>query len=251
MNRDWLEAELAAGRSIESLAREVGRHPSTVAYWVNQHGLASAFASKHARKGGVEREQLVELVERGLSIEAIAIEVGLGATAVRHWLRRYDLRTERARALPLGERPRDGRDVLRLCRRHGYTIYAQGGSKGRYRCKLCRSEHVAARRRRVKALLVAEAGGSCRLCGYDRHPAALQFHHLDPATKAFGLATQGVARSLARAREEAAKCVLVCANCHAEVEAGIATIPPRIGRSPVAPESDVEQSGKEIQTDRG
>jgi hypothetical protein len=30
---------------------------------------------------------------------------------------------------------------------------------------------------------------------------------------------RGITRSLARLRAEAAKCVLLCANCHAEVEA--------------------------------
>ena len=34
-------------------------------------------------------------------------------------------------------------------------------------------------------------------------------------------AARGVTRSLAAARAEAAKCVLLCANCHAEVEAGV------------------------------
>ena len=85
---------------------------------------------------------------------------------------------------------------------------------------------MTARRRRVKRILVAEHGGSCRLCGYSRSTVALQFHHVDPITKSFALSTQGVARSLEKAREEARKCVLVCANCHAEVEAGLATIPP-------------------------
>jgi IS30 family transposase len=32
MDRDWLEAQLSAGRSIESIAREVGKSPSTVGY---------------------------------------------------------------------------------------------------------------------------------------------------------------------------------------------------------------------------
>jgi hypothetical protein len=35
---------------------------------------------------------------------------------------------------------------------------------------------------------------------------------------------EGVARSLVRARAEARKCVLLCANCHAEVEAGMASV---------------------------
>jgi 5-methylcytosine-specific restriction endonuclease McrA len=80
---------------------------------------------------------------------------------------------------------------------------------------------VSKRRRKVKAILVEEAGGQCGLCGYDRCAGALAFHHLDPRTKTFGLAEGGLARSLAEARAEAAKCILLCANCHAEVEAGL------------------------------
>lgn len=82
------------------------------------------------------------------------------------------------------------------------------------------------RRRRVKDLLTAELGGACALCGYDRCPGALQFHHVDRTTKAFGLSTRGIARAYAIAREEAEKCVLLCANCHAEVESGFASLPP-------------------------
>jgi hypothetical protein len=86
---------------------------------------------------------------------------------------------------------------------------------------------VAERRRRVKRQLIAEGGGACALCGYDRCAAALQFHHVDPATKSFTLSREGVTRSLARAREEARKCVLLCAHCHAEVEGGFAQLPVR------------------------
>ena len=64
-----------------------------------------------------------------------------------------------------------------------------------------------------------------------RYAAALQFHHVDPTEKAFALSSRGVTRSLAKAREEAAKCVLLCANCHAEVEAGVATIGDSTARS--------------------
>ncbi len=81
-----------------------------------------------------------------------------------------------------------------------------------------------AHRRKVKAQLIEEAGGRCVLCGYDRYPGALQFHHLDPESKEFGLGLRGVARSLDRCRAEARKCALLCANCHAEVEGGIATV---------------------------
>jgi hypothetical protein len=55
---------------------------------------------------------------------------------------------------------------------------------------------------------------------------ALQFHHIDPTRKSFSLGREGVTRSLAKAREEARKCVLLCANCHAMVEAGLLDLGP-------------------------
>jgi hypothetical protein len=82
---------------------------------------------------------------------------------------------------------------------------------------------VIRRRRKVKQLLVGELGGRCRLCGYDRCSAALEFHHLDPSEKEFGVASRG-ARSIARLRAEASKCILLCSNCHAEVESGFSSI---------------------------
>jgi 5-methylcytosine-specific restriction endonuclease McrA len=69
--------------------------------------------------------------------------------------------------------------------------------------------------------LVEEAGGECASCGYNRWHGALQFHHVDPTDKAFALSAEGVTRSIEKAREEARKCVLLCGNCHAEVEAGL------------------------------
>jgi excisionase family DNA binding protein len=170
----------------------------------------------------MEREPLEALVEEGLSIQQMAERLGVGATTVRHWLRRHGLMTVRARHRI--DALRGAQIVMRECRHHGLTAWVRAGTGGRYRCKRCRIEHVSARRRRVKRILVEEAGGCCILCGYDRYDGALQFHHRDPSTKSFALSVQGVARSLEKARAEAAKCVLICANCHAEVEEGVATI---------------------------
>jgi hypothetical protein len=76
----------------------------------------------------------------------------------------------------------------------------------------------------VKEILVREAGGCCGICGFAQYVGALQFHHVDNASKAFSLSLRGVTRSLQRAREEAQKCVLLCANCHAMVEAKLLEI---------------------------
>lgn len=51
----------------------------------------------------------------------------------------------------------------------------------------------------------------------------MEFHHLDPSKKEFTLSKRG-ARSLERLRAEVDKCVLLCSNCHAEVEAGLTNV---------------------------
>jgi hypothetical protein len=108
------------------------------------------------------------------------------------------------------------------CLRHGRTDFRLEG-RGAYRCLKCRSERVATRRRQVKEILVAEAAGCCAICGYSEFACALQFHHLDPTTKSFAIGHQGITRGIDAMRLEAAKCVLLCANCHAALEAGLLT----------------------------
>jgi hypothetical protein len=157
----------------------------------------------------------------------MAEQLGVSYTTVRHWLRRHGLKTRRAVRLSAtaAARAADAASAIADCSRHGRTAFGRT-TADHYRCLKCRSEAVAARRRRVKQQLVEAAGGRCILCGYDRSAAALQFHHTDPAEKSFGIAGRGVARSMRAALEEARKCVLLCATCHAEVEAGVAKLPP-------------------------
>ncbi|MEA2167081.1 MAG: hypothetical protein QOF76_381 [Solirubrobacteraceae bacterium] len=220
MEREFLAERLDAGESIEAIAREVGKHPSTVAYWVNKHGLLSAHAGRHAARGGIPRDVLSELVMEGLSVRGIATRLSLSTATVRHWLAKHDLETRRTSMLRATREGRARGDdaAMRVCQRHGATAFVLRGD-GYYRCMECSSEAVIRRRAHVRACVIAEAGGRCVVCGYDRDPAALHFHHLDRSTKLFNV-SNGATRSLERMRAEAAKCVLLCATCHAEVESG-------------------------------
>jgi hypothetical protein len=84
---------------------------------------------------------------------------------------------------------------------------------------------VTRRKQQVKRLLVAEAGGRCAICGYRRCIINLTFHHVDPAAKSFALSMK-TTKALAAYLDEIRKCVLLCANCHGEVEAGLIPSPP-------------------------
>lgn len=68
-------------------------------------------------------------------------------------------------------------------------------------------------------LLLEEAGGKCTMCGYDRCKAALHFHHRQATTKVFGLSGSDlVGHTWLSIKQEVAKCDLLCANCHIELE---------------------------------
>lgn len=68
----------------------------------------------------------------------------------------------------------------------------------------------------MKTRVVELRGGKCEKCGYDKCIDALEFHHIDPSTKDMSLANTGACPSFERYLAEAAKCLLLCANCHRE-----------------------------------
>jgi hypothetical protein len=68
-------------------------------------------------------------------------------------------------------------------------------------------------------------GGRCIGCGYNRYQGALELHHLNPLEKGFGIGDKGYTRSWIKVKAELDKCVLLCANCHREVAAGIMQLP--------------------------
>jgi hypothetical protein len=53
----------------------------------------------------------------------------------------------------------------------------------------------------------------CARCGYNEHPAALDFNHIDPTTKSFNIASCA-SHSKELLDAEIAKCEILCANCH-------------------------------------
>ena len=231
MERDTLERYLAEGLSLHAIGQRVDKHPTTVSYWLRKHNLAAVHSRRYAPRGGLAQDALARLVRDGETIESMAAKLDRSVSTVQYWLRRHGLKTMRHRGRHQIPEDRPARTPLH-CSRHGWTEFARRADGRAYRCVKCRADRVTAQRRRVKLALIAEAGGRCRLCGYDRFSGALHFHHLDPGTKAFGLSRQGVYRSLARARAEAEKCALLCANCHAEVEGGFAILPLAIATNP-------------------
>lgn len=226
MDKRFLEECLAHGMSLEAIGDQVGKHPSTVSYWLKKHGLKAAGKGRHSPNGAVDPDRVPRLVEEGFPIRQMAAEFGVGYSTMRYWVKRLGLETDRMARRREGERARKAglRKAYLKCPKHGHTVFF-ARREGGFRCAKCNAIAVSERRRVVKRRLVEEAGGCCRLCGFAEHSVALQFHHLDPSTKEFHLGQKGISRSIGRMRAEAEKCVLLCANCHALVEAGVEKLP--------------------------
>jgi DNA-binding CsgD family transcriptional regulator len=66
-------------------------------------------------------------------------------------------------------------------------------------------------------------GGKCQICSYDKCQNVLSFHHLPGTDKKFTISDAIVRKRKSEQElvDELKKCILVCANCHGEIHAGL------------------------------
>lgn len=68
--------------------------------------------------------------------------------------------------------------------------------------------------------MVHVMGDKCQICGYDKCLSALEFHHIVSEEKLFGF-NKANNTAWETIIKELEKCILVCANCHREIESGM------------------------------
>lgn len=86
-------------------------------------------------------------------------------------------------------------------------------------------QRIKSYRQRMKEKLVEYKGGKCQLCGYDKCITALEFHHLNPSEKDFGI-SRYTNLKWDSVVSEVDKCIIVCSNCHREIHAGLRDVSP-------------------------
>jgi hypothetical protein len=85
-------------------------------------------------------------------------------------------------------------------------------------CKSCTTKYTIERSRQLKLECIEYKGGKCQMCGYNKYPGALEFHHRDPSQKDFAICKRLRSAKLnEKLKQELDKCDLLCANCHREV----------------------------------
>lgn len=84
--------------------------------------------------------------------------------------------------------------------------------------KKCSSKYwTNTRRQNYKMKIVELLGGKCSACGYNKSLKALHCHHVIPSEKLFNISSESYRRSWDLVLKEMTKCILLCANCHAEI----------------------------------
>ena len=110
-----------------------------------------------------------------------------------------------------------------------------------YQCKLCvavqrkgeytgavarrKRQYAIERRQNHQAVINEVKRAGCRLCE-EKEISCMDFHHVDPTQKNFILGSENAGRSLASILAEIDKCVVLCANCHRKIHAGVICIIP-------------------------
>lgn len=76
-------------------------------------------------------------------------------------------------------------------------------------------------RKQKRQKLLELFDNKCCICGYNRLNRALEFHHVFKENKKFNLSHDNMRFGWIKVLEEVRKCILLCSNCHQEVEANL------------------------------
>lgn len=171
----------------------------------------------------MEKKELQELIDEGLSQRTISEKTGNSHTSVRYWLKKYNLKTKNKTP----QSTTDYENNQKYCSRCDETkvldeFYERTDSKAYASyCKKCSNQYYTERVRSVKIKMIEYKGGCCERCKLkleDTHYSVFDFHHTNPEEKDpnFGKIKYQKWEVI---KEEIDKCMLVCSNCHRIIHA--------------------------------
>jgi len=173
----------------------------------------------------MDRDTLENLINCNMSQRDLATHLNSSQTNIRHWLKKYNLSTNHKKHNKGTGAVLPDRKICPSCEldKPNSEFYKRqtGGLYISSLCKPCNNADKLKRQRGFKQKAVDYKGGECQCCGYNKCNNALDFHHVDPKTKKFGIGKQRRTNLTDEIKEELDKCILVCSNCHREIHAGV------------------------------
>lgn len=157
----------------------------------------------------MDKNILIDLINKNFSTYKIAKELKCSQTNIRHWLRKYKLKTDISNNIKCEICNKKLQGNQRKFCSNKCKIKAHYNNTNTYN----RQTKIAQQR---KQELVDSRGGGCEKCGYNKCLAALDFHHFK-GIKNFPLDSRKLSNtSMKRILEEFKNCKILCSNCHRE-----------------------------------
>jgi transposase len=178
----------------------------------------------------MKQETLFDLfITQDLSQRSVAKKLNCSQSTIRYFLKKYEIiKKQRNRSTS-----KDSSELFKCsnCKelKPSDDFYLRKTSDKNLAktswCKLCNTKSVVAKQQQTKSRLVWLKGGSCQVCKFDEYEGALEFHHVDPATKDDKLSKMTRSKLSKEIIDEINKCVLVCSVCHKMIHAGLRACP--------------------------
>ena len=171
----------------------------------------------------MDRDTLQNLIDCGFSQRDLADHLGVSQSNIRYWLKKHNISTNN-RKYNKGTGILPDRKICPSCKKDRpnteFWKRKDRVNNLQYICKDCNLKDRLDRQRDFKQQCVDYKGGECQCGGYNACNHALDFHHIDPKIKKFGISKCRKTKVTQEILAELDKCILVCSNCHREIHAG-------------------------------
>ena len=111
------------------------------------------------------------------------------------------------------------RDLCKDCYNEYHRLYSKNNA-------IYKDKRTERRRILINKITNDKINQGCFICKYNKCGASLHYHHLDKTTKECNISKlirNGVTKK-ETLQKELDKCIVLCANCHGEVEAGLVNV---------------------------
>lgn len=155
-----------------------------------------------------------ELIEKKYTIKKIGVELGVSQGTVKHWLKKFKLKTDPYRDIKQLTCKSCNKSLTETQRLYCSKKCNQDNSNIKFQKYLCQQDRGLER----KLKFVKNLGGKCSICNYSKNLSALVFHHRNPEEKKITLDLRAMSNnSMEILTNEINKCQLLCHNCHHEL----------------------------------
>lgn len=152
----------------------------------------------------MDKDKLQELVNEGISAYKIGKILGVGASTIKYWCRKFELKL----------------NIIKSRKKYNYNSEKERQHLKYLRMKESNPEKIGLywiksknRIRNRKVKLILEMGGKCSNCEYDKNIAALDLHHVNPSEKKHH-PSRSLRLNEETTKKEFNKCIILCSSCH-------------------------------------